>query len=245
MASDHMDRRGTTATYAGTLFRSHLEARYAIFFDQLDLKWEYEPQGFVIDGTAYLPDFVVFAAMSTIWVEIKPDWDADPDGVAKWRKFAPERPQPSRAVLLIGKPSVQGRHVVIGGGGDATWEDDGQEWRPCSAGYHFDLAFPGTWRTKFADDGCPDSFGGDGEHRIEKAVRAALSHRFGKFSPRGTAALDGRRRPHHQDQRENAGASEDRRGRRRCRMAMAVLNCPRPPVRDQRDRQGQRRGEPV
>jgi hypothetical protein len=39
-------------------FRSRLEARWAVFFDHLGIKWEYEPEGFVLDdGTHYLPDF--------------------------------------------------------------------------------------------------------------------------------------------------------------------------------------------
>lgn len=32
--------------YKGYLFRSRLEARWAKFFDTLDLQWEYEPEGF-------------------------------------------------------------------------------------------------------------------------------------------------------------------------------------------------------
>ena len=45
--------------YKGYLFRSRLEARWAVFFDALGIKWEYEPEGVVLpDGTRYLPDFV-------------------------------------------------------------------------------------------------------------------------------------------------------------------------------------------
>lgn len=44
--------------YKGYRFRSRLEARWAVFFDTLGVKWEYEPQGFEFhDGTRYLPDF--------------------------------------------------------------------------------------------------------------------------------------------------------------------------------------------
>uniref|UniRef100_A0AAU2A0E9 REase associating with pPIWI RE domain-containing protein n=1 Tax=Streptomyces sp. NBC_00093 TaxID=2975649 RepID=A0AAU2A0E9_9ACTN len=32
--------------YAGHHFRSRLEARWAVFFDTLGIRWEYEPQGF-------------------------------------------------------------------------------------------------------------------------------------------------------------------------------------------------------
>lgn len=44
--------------YNGYRFRSRLEARWAVFFDNMGIKYLYEPQGFVMsDGTCYLPDF--------------------------------------------------------------------------------------------------------------------------------------------------------------------------------------------
>jgi hypothetical protein len=44
--------------YKGYRFRSRLEARWAVFFDALDLRWEYEPEGFKMsNGKCYLPDF--------------------------------------------------------------------------------------------------------------------------------------------------------------------------------------------
>lgn len=44
--------------YAGRRFRSRLEARWAVFLDHLDLKWLYEPQGYLLgNGERYLPDY--------------------------------------------------------------------------------------------------------------------------------------------------------------------------------------------
>lgn len=44
--------------YNGYRFRSRLEARWAVFFDEMGIKYEYEPEGFELsDGTRYLPDF--------------------------------------------------------------------------------------------------------------------------------------------------------------------------------------------
>lgn len=44
--------------YAGYYFRSRLEARWAIFFDAMAERWEYEREGYVLsDGNCYLPDF--------------------------------------------------------------------------------------------------------------------------------------------------------------------------------------------
>ena len=44
--------------YKGYKFRSRLEARWAVFFDELGIRYEYEPEGIKLsDGTVYLPDF--------------------------------------------------------------------------------------------------------------------------------------------------------------------------------------------
>lgn len=203
-----MERRSLPAWYDGTLYRSHLEARWAIFFDKLDIKWQYEPQGFDLgDGIAYLPDFAVYGALGTLWIEIKPRWEADPQGVEKWRRFAGVRPNPSqsRAALLVGEPSTEApAHIIIGGdetifgwpdgtrgvGADplkGPWEDGEYAWRPCVGGYHFDLAYAYESNYWTLPDGCPPHAGGDGHQRIEAAVSAALSYRFGKFGP-GKAA---------------------------------------------------------
>jgi hypothetical protein len=53
--------------YNGTLFRSRLEARYAVFFDAAGIDWQYEPVPPLVlkrtrrrgDSFWYLPDFVL------------------------------------------------------------------------------------------------------------------------------------------------------------------------------------------
>lgn len=58
--------------YKGYRFRSRLEARWAVFFDALGVKWEYEPEGFDLGKLGwYLPDFWL-PAFET-YIEIKPD----------------------------------------------------------------------------------------------------------------------------------------------------------------------------
>ena len=50
--------RSIQTEYRGFLFRSRLEARWAVFFDACGVDWEYEPEGIVLsDGKKYLPDF--------------------------------------------------------------------------------------------------------------------------------------------------------------------------------------------
>ena len=57
--------------YKGYRFRSRLEARWAVFFDALHIKYEYEPEGFRVgEAKAYLPDF--FLPELSTYVEIKP-----------------------------------------------------------------------------------------------------------------------------------------------------------------------------
>lgn len=61
--------------YKGYKFRSRLEARWAVFFDYLEIKYEYEKEGFELEnGDRYLPDFYLpeVANGRGCWVEIKP-----------------------------------------------------------------------------------------------------------------------------------------------------------------------------
>jgi hypothetical protein len=43
--------------YNGYNFRSRTEARWAVFFEQLNIPFEYEKEGYNLDGVCYLPDF--------------------------------------------------------------------------------------------------------------------------------------------------------------------------------------------
>ena len=56
--------------YAGCRFRSRLEARWAVFFDSLNIEWKYEPEGYkILNGKYYLPDF--YLPEKDIFVEVK------------------------------------------------------------------------------------------------------------------------------------------------------------------------------
>ena len=56
--------------YNGYKFRSRLEARWAVFFDEAGIKYEYEPEGFTDGDLCYLPDF--YLPEHNIYVEVKP-----------------------------------------------------------------------------------------------------------------------------------------------------------------------------
>lgn len=56
--------------YNGYRFRSRLEARWAVFFDALGVKYEYEKEGYDLGGgIRYLPDF--WLETVHMWAEIK------------------------------------------------------------------------------------------------------------------------------------------------------------------------------
>ncbi|WPO69164.1 hypothetical protein [Streptomyces sp. KN37] len=57
--------------YKSHRFRSHPEARRAVV-ERLDVPWDYGSQGDLVDGTPYLPDFLVRPDTETaFWLEIK------------------------------------------------------------------------------------------------------------------------------------------------------------------------------
>ena len=55
--------------YKKRRFRSRLEARYAVLLDALGVTWEYEKEGYELDGMLYLPDF--WLPEQDCWLEIK------------------------------------------------------------------------------------------------------------------------------------------------------------------------------
>jgi hypothetical protein len=56
--------------YHGYRFRSRLEARWAVFFDQAAVRYQYEPEGYLVEGKGYLPDF--YLPQQDCFAEIKP-----------------------------------------------------------------------------------------------------------------------------------------------------------------------------
>lgn len=55
--------------YKGYRFRSRLESRWAVFFDSLGIRYEYEKEGYELPSGRYLPDFWLPAQQ--YWIEIK------------------------------------------------------------------------------------------------------------------------------------------------------------------------------
>lgn len=121
-------RSGIPTTYAGSRFRSRLEARWAAFFDLIDWRYTYEP----FDTEGYIPDFLIHGA-SPLLVEVGP-CEVLTDFIAKAEKpiaaFGVERP-----VLVVGV------HPLILESGQSFFGDagylstDGWRWPPDVAGW--------------------------------------------------------------------------------------------------------------
>lgn len=131
--------------YAGTRFRSRLEARWAVFFDAIAADWTYEPRFPELTGLSYQPDFLL---ETPSWVvEVKP-WPGDPNdwsGLATYlnrvgdddRYAAVARLLSTRMLLLIGMPGHWEQGQLTGYGSVAIGWDKNEpvrallEWAEC------------------------------------------------------------------------------------------------------------------
>ena len=89
-------------TYNGIKFRSRLEARWAVFFDQVGIKYLYEYEGFELENKEwYLPDF--YLPEYGIYCEVKPNITEVNQNINTFNEFAKGR---YWLLLLVGTPNV-------------------------------------------------------------------------------------------------------------------------------------------
>lgn len=93
-------------TYEGVKFRSRLEARWAVFFDQLELVWQYEPFTIEDNGKEYKPDFIIFNLLfnKPILIEIKP---IEPNVEYLSYLKGISDPEKRAFLILIGEPNFE------------------------------------------------------------------------------------------------------------------------------------------
>jgi hypothetical protein len=124
-----MSPKSIETKYKGVLFRSRLEARWAVFFDTLEEPWAYEWEPYNLeDFGPYLPDF--WLPRQKLWVEIKGEQASDETW---WKLGALSQLNPQhRAALLQGVmplPEVgQSMSDVVG---RELEEDHVREWAWC------------------------------------------------------------------------------------------------------------------
>lgn len=126
-----MELKPKDTVYNGYRFRSRLEARWAVFFDEARIHYEYEPEGFDLkNGESYLPDF--YLPDFELYVEIKPfdhkvvKWVGDGN---QWEKKCERfRDVTGQAILLCyGDPATALFHYLFAfdytdsGGGNSEY----------------------------------------------------------------------------------------------------------------------------
>lgn len=157
--------------YKGYHFRSRLEARWAVFFDSLGLKWAYEPEGFELGNAGnYLPDFKVkypdaWDGWDDVWFEVKADLDKlTPTEEAKIKAFI--KATESTVFVVEGPPDMRlyYKNSIAKGRPDegwALWCSKHRLWWD----YH-DVFF------------APQCSSDYGQQMLQTAVNAARSARF-------------------------------------------------------------------
>ena len=171
--------------YHGYRFRSRLEARWAVFFGSLGVKYEYEPEGFKLpDGSMYLPDFRVMCHASRgqdckpfpLYIEVKGVMDEA--SAKKIKAFSYEQ-----ALLIVGNiPTIQYADDISDSRVLDCYDDMGFELYPFNYytidGDYFG-AYPCVWKGKFGLLGDEGSYCYWGDHiHTAYAYIAARQARF-------------------------------------------------------------------
>ena len=170
--------------YKGIQFRSRLEARWAIFFDELGIEWDYEPETFETKYGYYMPDF--FLPSINRWF------------IVKGAKISDDE---SQKVLELSR--LTAASAIIAEGSIPDWFDfhkenhqcnylsmlvntDGQEggdwgWMPCFCPEcgKFDFQFEGRYERNCE---CVNSDGGYYEPPNPKILRALQKARTAYFN---------------------------------------------------------------
>jgi hypothetical protein len=95
--------------YNGIKFKSRTEAKWAVYFDQLKLKYVYEKEGFNLgNGIYYLPDF--WLSDVKMWAEVKPD-EFTPEEYEKAKRLAILTGFP--VLMLIDSPACKPYLAII------------------------------------------------------------------------------------------------------------------------------------
>lgn len=94
-------------TYNGYKFRSRTEARWAVWFDAVGLYYQYEIDGFDINGEWYLPDFFVPSLEGRVWE------GGTPPIAGSWVEIKPKYPTAHEMDLLRGLKKKTTHHVYF------------------------------------------------------------------------------------------------------------------------------------
>jgi hypothetical protein len=111
-------------TYKGVDMRSRLEAGFAQWLDQHNVRWEYEPKAFADENGQYLPDFLlrdlwVFGETADVYVEVKPRISHEVLREVTARMPIIWRSEPNAALVLVAgegsqlRPAGSGQPLIL------------------------------------------------------------------------------------------------------------------------------------
>lgn len=92
--------------YKGIRFRSRTEARWAAFFDEVKLDWQYEPY----DLSGWIPDFAIQDGVTERLAEVKPAGSFEE--LAKFATTQQLKNAPSGTILLGSRPMRSGHRLA-------------------------------------------------------------------------------------------------------------------------------------
>ena len=174
--------------YAGILFRSRIEARWALFFDTLGVPYEYEKEGFDLDGLRYLPDF--WLPDQRIWYEIKGDI---PDELEceKARRLSGYTQRP--VYIAFGAVAIPDFTRLVNTDDQRVWKGPNwvfhqhggpfpiRWWYECPVCGYCDLATTGSGGGPQQPCGHADSDAWEDRHETPRLVRAYTAARSARF----------------------------------------------------------------
>lgn len=168
--------------YRGHLFRSRLEARWALFFDLMAVRWTYEGEGYELPGGRYLPDFEIeLPRRGLCFFEVKPH-QPDLDALRKAHElaFASSRPvfitQGQPAVADCSIPEARGVYAVFCDGG----EDDDYFFCPCPVCGSVGIEYQGRGARVCGNVCLPESDRSHSSHEFDEQARQAQTRRWWK-----------------------------------------------------------------
>lgn len=147
MSNEKNGLKSIDTYYNGYLFRSRLEARWAVFYDSLGIKYEYEKEGYNLSCGWYLPDF--WLPELEYWIEIKGQ-EATQQEMLKVRILCLES---SHSVFIFDQGAIEiddGRNPMLNNAkaffisdDGRTIEDEGYIWCQCPVCNKFGMSFSG------------------------------------------------------------------------------------------------------
>jgi hypothetical protein len=179
-----MSIRNIPTRYNEITFRSRREARWAVFWDELGVKYFYEYEGFQLQSGWYIPDF--WLPHLKIWVEIKANepsqealnkakevcWCTNKPLLLYWDDVV-ETASPQSLMFWFVAGLVEGdpKELVL-------YQEEGWEWKECDDCGQLFVGYSGGDGNQIRNCLCRNRALGKAPSRLEEAYREAQTYRF-------------------------------------------------------------------